>query len=172
MMAAPITQRVPFDPSNDPRTFRAALGSFVTGVTVVTAETAQGPVAIVANSFASLSLDPPLVLWSPAKASSRFADFANAQAFSIHVLAAGHRQVCDQILASKFAIADVPTLVSECGMTIIEGSVAAFECVQEVSHDGGDHAIVVGRVHKALHQGGAPLAYHAGNFAHVVPLGA
>ena len=72
---------------SDAAAFRAALGRFATGISVITTATPDGPLGFTANSFASLSLDPPLVLWSPARASSRFAAFAAAQTYSIHVLA-------------------------------------------------------------------------------------
>ncbi|WP_372805365.1 flavin reductase family protein, partial [Loktanella salsilacus] len=77
-----------FDPASDADSFRGALGTFVTGVTVITTDSPDGPVAIVANSFASVSLDPPMVLWSPAKSSKRFEHFAGARRFAVHVLSA------------------------------------------------------------------------------------
>lgn len=151
-----------FDPSTDSDSFRGALGSFVTGVTIVTTDSPEGPVAIVANSFSSVSLDPPLVLWSPAKSSKRFALFAGSRRFAIHVLGADQRDICAAIVRSKTAINDVPTHKSHCGMPIIEGALATFECNLEATHDAGDHVIIVGRVTKAHHQGGDPLVFHAG----------
>lgn len=153
-----------FDPGTDADSFRAALGSFVTGVTVVTTDSPEGPVAIVANSFASVSLDPPLVLWSPAKSSRRFEHFAGARRFAVHVLAAGQRDICTAILQSKTAISKVPTHLSHCGMPIIEGALATFECNLEATHDAGDHVIIVGRVTKAHHGGGDPLVFHGGKY--------
>lgn len=153
-----------FDPGTDADSFRAALGSFVTGVTVVTTDSPEGPVAIVANSFASVSLDPPLVLWSPAKSSRRFEHFAGARRFAVHVLAAGQRDICTAILQSKTAISKVPTHLSHCGMPIIEGALATFECNLETTHDAGDHVIIVGRVTKAHHGGGDPLVFHGGKY--------
>jgi flavin reductase (DIM6/NTAB) family NADH-FMN oxidoreductase RutF len=152
----------PFDPSTDAHGFRGALGSFVTGVTVVTTQGDEGPVAIVANSFASVSLDPPLVLWSPAKASRRFRHFADAPRFAIHVLAADQRDVCTAIVKSKTAISEVAMQLSACGMPIIDGALATFECTLQASHDAGDHIIVVGRVMKAHHRNGEPLVFHGG----------
>jgi flavin reductase (DIM6/NTAB) family NADH-FMN oxidoreductase RutF len=153
-----------FDPSTDADSFRGALGTFVTGVTVVTTDSPEGPVAIVANSFASVSLDPPLVLWSPAKGSKRFEHFAGSRRFAIHVLSADQRDVCAAIVRSKTAINDVPTHLSHCGMPIIEGVLATFECNLEATHDAGDHVIVVGRVTKAHHHEGTPLVFHAGKY--------
>ena len=85
MNDVPPTQDLLPDPANL-RDFRHALGRFSTGVTVITTQTAQGPVGFTANSFASVSLDPPLVLWSAARASARFPIFAAAKAYSIHIL--------------------------------------------------------------------------------------
>lgn len=153
-----------FDPSTDSDSFRGALGTFVTGVTIVTTDSPEGPVAIVANSFASVSLDPPLVLWSPAKSSKRFEHFAGSRRFAVHVLAADQRDICAAIINSKTAIKNVPTHLSHCGMPIIEGALATFECNLETTHDAGDHVIVVGRVTKAHHRGGEPLVFHAGKY--------
>ncbi len=153
-----------FDPGSDSDSFRSALGTFVTGVTVVTTDGPEGPVAIVANSFASVSLDPPLVMWSPAKASKRFAHFNGARRFAVHVLAADQHDICAAIINSKTAIAQVPTHKSHCGMPIIEGALATFECNLEATHDAGDHSIIIGRVTKAHHKGGDPLVFHAGKY--------
>lgn len=81
-----MTEEILFAPDADARAFRDALGRFATGVTVVTVLTDDGPAGMTANSFASVSLDPPLVLWSPARSSSRFDLFANAAHYAIHVL--------------------------------------------------------------------------------------
>ena len=156
-----------FDPSQDSFNFRRALGNFATGVTVVTTDSTEGPVAIVANSFASVSLDPPLVLWSPAKASMRFEHFAGSRRFAIHVLSEDQHDICAAILDSKTAISQVPTHLSHCGMPIIEGALASFECNLETTHDAGDHVIVIGRVTKAHYTDGDPMIFHAGNYARI-----
>ncbi|ARU01301.1 flavin reductase family protein [Yoonia vestfoldensis] len=153
-----------FDPQTDSSRFRAALGSFTTGVTIITTDSPEGPIGIVANSFASVSLDPPLVLWSPAKSSKRFAHFAGARRFAIHVMAADQRDICTAILGSKTAIRNVPTHLSHCGMPIIAGALATFECNLETSHDAGDHLIIIGRVTKAHHTQGQPLTFHGGQY--------
>ncbi len=160
-----------FDPATDAGSFRGALGTFVTGVTVVTTDSPEGPVAIVANSFASVSLDPPLVLWSPAKASKRFEHFAGSRRFAIHVLSADQRDICAAIVKSKTAISEVPTHLSHCGMPIIEGALATFECNLHATHDAGDHVIIVGLVTKAHHTVGDPLVFHAGQYGkfHTTP---
>ena len=153
-----------FDPSADATSFRGALGSFVTGVTVITTDSPEGPVAIVANSFASVSLDPPLVLWSPAKSSKRFEHFTGSRRYAIHVLGADQRDVCAAIIKSKTAISEVPMHLSHCGMPIIEGALATFECNLEATHDAGDHVIVVGQVQRTEMRDGAPLTFFGGGF--------
>ena len=153
-----------FDPSTDSEAFRGALGTFVTGVTIVTTDTPEGPVAIVANSFASVSLDPPLVLWSPAKSSRRFEHFAGSRRFAINVLSAEQRDICTAVAKSKTAINQVPTHKSHCGMPLIDGALATFECSLAATHDAGDHVIIVGLVTKAHHRTGDPLVFQAGRY--------
>ena len=153
-----------FDPSTDALAFRQALGSFTTGVTIITTDSAEGPVAIVANSFASVSLDPPLVLWSPAKSSRRFEHFAGSRRFAIHVMSADQEDICREVIASKTAINQIPHTLSHCGMPLIIGALATFECSLDATHDAGDHVIIVGRVTRAHHQSGTPLTFHAGQY--------
>lgn len=153
-----------FTPEDNSDAFRAALGSFATGVTVVTTDRGEGPLGIVANSFCSVSLDPALVLWCPAKSSHRFAHFADARRFNIHVLSDSQGPIVDAITASKTAFGDIEWSPSHAGIPVIHGVVACFECNLEVVHDAGDHAIVVGRVIRAHHQGGVPLVWHGGRY--------
>ena len=143
------------------RAFRDALGSFATGVCVITAPGPEGTVGITANSFASLSLDPPLVLWSPARASRRFDLFATAERFRVHVLSADQTA-----LARHFTANPAPP---ETGLGPV---LARFDCARHAVHEGGDHAIVVGRVLRVWHDPGAPLIFHAGRFARLDPAGA
>lgn len=166
MPAVPATS---FDPKADSTSFRAALGQFVTGVTIVTTDSPDGPVAIVANSFASVSLDPPLVLWSPAKASRRFEHFAGSRRYAINVLSDAQQDICAAVAQSKTAIKDVATTPSHCGMPLIDGALAIFECTLAATHDAGDHVIIVGEVTKAHHRAGDPLVFMAGNFGGFVP---
>ncbi|MCE0505080.1 MULTISPECIES: flavin reductase family protein [unclassified Roseivivax] len=146
------------------RDFRDALGRFATGVTIVTTQTEDGPIAITANSFASLSLDPPLVLWSPAKASSRFKPFAEAQHFAIHVIATDQAALCGEVAkdARRFRPGDLTE--NENGVPLIESALAHFECAREAVHDGGDHVIVVGRVQRVRMREGEPLLFLQGRY--------
>ncbi len=154
----------PFRPETDPLAFRTALGAFATGVTVVTTSTPEGPAGITANSFASVSLDPPLVLWSPARASARFQLFAGADHFAIHVLGLEQRWISDRFSRARDAFEDLPWQADRHGTPIIDSALARFTCTTVARHDGGDHLIVVARVTEATRRDGAPLAFQGGRF--------
>lgn len=151
-----------FSPEDDSLAFRRALGSFATGVTIVTARGPDGPVGITANSFASVSLDPPLVLWSPAKASRRFGYFAEARHYAIHVLGAEDEAICEGFSRAHSAFDTLDWSENAHGVPLIHGVAARFECSLEASHDAGDHVILVGRVTRATHDPQVPLVFHAG----------
>ncbi|MBK6615742.1 flavin reductase [Ottowia sp.] len=150
----------------DSRQFRAALGSFTTGVTVVTTRSVAGEdVGLTANSFNSVSLDPPMVLWSLDRRSSTAAAFMAAEHFAVHILAADQEQVSNQFAArgvDRFA-----GLAVERGhgdVPLIAGCSARFECRTSYRHDGGDHVIFVGEVVAFDSFGRAPLVFHGGNY--------
>lgn len=153
-----------FDPIDDPRAYRDALGSFATGVTIVTVPSADGPIGITANSFASVSLDPPLVLWSPAKSSKRFNYFDGAPHFAIHVLDAHQQEACNGFIKDKSAFEGLDWITGEHDVPHIRGCLARFECTLDASHDAGDHTIVVGRVRNAAFRTGLPLLFQGGRF--------
>lgn len=153
-----------FDPTVDPRAYRDALGSFATGVTVVTTGSAEGPVGITANSFASVSLDPPLVLWMPAKSSKRFDLFAGAEFFAIHVLDGHQQRVCDGFTRDKAAFDGLDWAADANGVPNIRGCLARFECMRHAVHDAGDHVIILGRVQRAAFRPGLPLLFQGGRF--------
>ena len=152
------------DPATDRRGFRDALGRFATGVTVVTANSEAGPVGITANSFTSVSLDPPLVLWCPARSSARFRHFHDAAHFAIHVLDSQQQRICDGFTRAADAFAALDWSAGPGGVPLIDGCLARLECRREAVHDGGDHAIVVGRVERASYRDGLPLLFQAGRF--------
>jgi flavin reductase (DIM6/NTAB) family NADH-FMN oxidoreductase RutF len=154
----------PFVPDADPRAFRAALGRFATGVTVVTTHTPDGPVGFTANSFASVSLDPPLVLWSPARASSRFAIFAQAAFYTIHVLGDAQAPLAARFLRGGEGFAGLDVDLTPEGVPILPGALARFDCAPHATHDGGDHLIVVGRVLRATMRDGTPLVFSQGSY--------
>ena len=154
----------PFVPELDSRAFRAALGRFATGVTVVTTQTPDGPMGFTANSFASVSLDPPLVLWSPARASSRFAIFAQAAFYSIHVLGDAQAPLAARFLRGGDGFAGLDIAATPDGTPILADTLARFDCAHHAAHDGGDHLIVVGRVLRATLRDGAPLVFSQGAY--------
>ncbi|HEY1703242.1 MAG TPA: styrene monooxygenase/indole monooxygenase family protein [Trebonia sp.] len=148
----------------DRRELRRALGQYATGVTVVTCRGSDGaPVGMTANSFTSVSLDPPLVLWCPSKTASSTPVFQEASHFTVNVLSSGQHD-----LSRQFATTDsekftgVETREGLGGAPVLEGSVATFECRTEAVHDAGDHLIMVGEVERFDAPGGAPLVFHSG----------
>jgi flavin reductase (DIM6/NTAB) family NADH-FMN oxidoreductase RutF len=150
------------------RAFRDALGRFATGVCVITTEGPDGPMGFTANSFASLSLDPPLVLWSPAKSSSRYAIYAAARLYTIHVLGADQDDLSHRFVRGGAGFDGLVHEVTAEGVPVIPGALARFDCEQHSSHDGGDHLIVVGRVIRAHLGTGEPLVFSAGRYGRFV----
>jgi len=154
------------DPA-DPRLLRDALGRFATGVTLVTARDVDDGAAlgIVVNSFASVSLDPPLVLWSAARASLRHRHFASAPAFSIHILRADQRAVTERFSRSGPGFAGLAHGVTAENVPVLPDALARFDCCTEATHEGGDHTIIIGRVLRfTLCREGQPLCFWAGGF--------
>jgi flavin reductase (DIM6/NTAB) family NADH-FMN oxidoreductase RutF len=165
-----VTDGSGFAPEDDPRAFRTALGAFTTGVTVVTARDGAGaPVGITANSFASVSLDPPLILWCPKRDSRRFATFERARAFAVHVLAADQQAACDAFVRSAGGFDQLPWSEGPDGLPLLDGCLALFLCRQEAVLPGGDHAIILGRVHHAWRRDGEPLVFQQGHYGDFRP---
>jgi flavin reductase (DIM6/NTAB) family NADH-FMN oxidoreductase RutF len=159
-------------PPFDLRDFRDALGSFATGVTICTTRSRQGePVGLTVNSFASVSLEPPLVLWSQSLYAQSLPAFQEASHFVVNVLAA------DQVaLAKRFAgdhdnrFLDVEHIVPEHGAPVIAGCAAHFECRNEARYYGGDHIIFLGRVERYTHTPKPPLMFCRGRYMRGRPL--
>ncbi|MFM9879831.1 MAG: flavin reductase family protein [Burkholderiaceae bacterium] len=153
--------------------FRAALAMFATGVTIVTARNAAGAwLGLTVNSFNSVSLAPPLVLWSLARSARSLGDFSAASHYAISVLAADQKA-----LALRFASAkgerwvDVDAVPGVCGAPLIQGAAAHFECANRSRYTEGDHVIFVGEVLHCAHSAQAsPLLFHGGNFYTEHPL--
>lgn len=157
----------------DKAAFRNALGSFVTGVTIVTARDAAGePVGLTANSFNSVSLDPPMVLWSLSLGSSSLAAFRDAESWAVHILASGQQNLSDRFArrgADKFAglgMTDGPE-----GAPLLEGCAARFGCRARFEYEGGDHAIFLGEVVDFDRSEADPLIYHSGRYGRVISAG-
>ncbi len=147
------------------KALRRAFARFATGVTVVTASSPLGRVAVTANSFSSVSLDPPLALWSLARASRRYERFAAAEHMAVHVLADAQRDVCDAFARSGEAFDCGLWRENAEGVPILEGCLARFECRKYAAYDGGDHVIFVAEVLRAASSdAGDPLLFHGGAF--------
>ena len=151
------------DPTNT-RTLRDAFGRFASGVTIVTAASDDGPVGLTANSFSSLSLDPPLLLWSPYAGSRRFPYFEKAQYFAIHILAVEQEGLCQGFAHSAFAFEGTDIVFNDHGVPLINNCLARFECRKRAIYPGGDHKIIVGEVMNAEMRNGDALAFFAGQY--------
>ena len=150
----------------DPMALRKALGSFATGITVVTARGKDGQrVGMTANSFNSVSLSPALVLWSIDKSSNCFDDFIQAENYVIHVLGQDQESISDQFAKSggdKFA--GISCSENHAGVPILPECSAYFECSIEHQYDGGDHVILVGSVANFVDSGTEPLIFYRGDY--------
>ncbi|MFY0691764.1 MAG: flavin reductase family protein [Paracoccaceae bacterium] len=155
----------------DPRALRRAFGSFMTGVTVVTTRDAAGtPLGFTANSFTSVSLDPPLVLVCPGRFLSSYDAFATCQHFAVNVLAEGQEDVSDTFASFKGdRFAKVAHGFDACGIPLIDGAIAQFSCATEQVHDAGDHCLLIGRVEGFSHSEGAGLGYAGGRYFNLEP---
>lgn len=151
---------------SDAQKFRKCLSQFATGVTVVTCSDSSGrPYGITANSFSSVSLDPPLVLWNIAKVSNSLDAFLDAEHFAINVLAEGQRNLSLHFARSDHTLFDsVDFEYSDNGVPIIPGTLACFECNTYQIHDCGDHYIIVGEVQHFRYEDGAPLVFFRGRY--------
>lgn len=152
------------DAAEATRPLRTALGRYATGVTVVTADGPAGPVGMTANSFTSVSLDPPLILWCPSRASARFATFVAAEHYAVHVLASDQLAICRQFSLSGTDFSGLDLGRTPEGLPALPGCVARFDCRAEARHDGGDHAILVGRILRAVLNPGDPLLFWNGRY--------
>ena len=154
-----------FTPTPDQSTaFREALGCFGTGVTVVTTQTALGPRAITVNSFSSVSLDPPLVLWCLAKDSNRFGAFDTCQHYSIHVMAEEQREQALNFARNGEDFSHTEWEADHIGRPQLSGCLARFDCRLHAQHEAGDHLIVVGEVEKVMYRTGKGLIFKRGQF--------
>ena len=153
--------------------FRASLGMFATGVTIVTARTANGElVGLTANSFNSVSLSPPLVLWSLSQAASSMAAFSTGLHYAINILAADQKELAERFASKRVDRWDsVAFTDGMAGAPLLSGAAATFECFNRSRYVEGDHVIFVGEVEHCQHQANAaPLLYHGGKFYTEHPL--
>ncbi|MBC7548416.1 MAG: flavin reductase family protein [Polaromonas sp.] len=153
--------------------FRTALGMFATGVTVVTARAADGSlVGLTANSFNSVSLAPPLVLWSLGQAASAMGALSQGSHYAINILAADQKALAEQFAGPRDQRwAGVEFSVGANGAPLLTGAAATFECFNRSRYEEGDHVIFVGEVERCHHQAAmSPLLYHGGKFYTEHPL--
>lgn len=163
------TPSTPGNPEHDPRDFRNALGLFATGVTIVTTRTSAGdPIGLTANSFSSVSLSPPLVLWSLSLRSPNLPNFLQATHFAVNVLAQ------DQVALSQRFARPIPNKfegvthrLGSNGMPLLDGVAAQFECRTEARHYSGDHVIFIGHVLHYSYTERAVLGYFRGRYASI-----
>ena len=162
----------PSPPHFSSQAFRKALGMFATGVTVVTARQGDGSlVGLTVSSFNSVSLAPPLVLWSLSRSASRAPAFQACSHYAINVLSAAQVELARHFASRNPAWADVPHRLGETGAPVLSECLASFECVNRNVYTEGDHDIFVGEVlHCARHRSGNPLLYHDGQFYTEKPL--
>ncbi|HEV7977820.1 3-hydroxy-9,10-secoandrosta-1,3,5(10)-triene-9,17-dione monooxygenase reductase subunit [Amycolatopsis sp.] len=157
----------------EPSLFRAVLGQFCTGVTVVTSQgDGTAPAGFACQSFAALSLEPPLVLFCPGKSSRTWPMIEATGTFAVNVLAESQREISAVFGApgvDKFAGLDWSP--SPSGAPLLSGALTWIDCALETVHDAGDHYVVIGRV-TALGEvrDGAPLLYHRGRYLVTEPV--
>lgn len=153
----------------DPREFRNTVGCFATGITVITTVEESGrPVGFTANSFTSLSLDPPLVLFCLDRKVASFEAFAAARPFAVNILSSTQAEISQRFATSgpeKWEGVEFET--RKTGSPILRDCIAHLECTIDSLHEGGDHVIVIGRV-VAIHRAETPpgaLLYYKGRYA-------
>lgn len=155
----------------DPRQFRNVLGQFCTGVTIITTVDDGEPVGFACQSFAALSLDPPLVLFCPTKGSRSWAAIERTGKFCVNVLAEEQQAVCARFGSrepDKFG--GIGWEASPLGSPIIDGSLAHIDCTVETVHDGGDHYVVFGRISSMSEvKTERPLLFYRGQYTAIEP---
>ncbi|MGA1832823.1 flavin reductase family protein [Rhizobium wenxiniae] len=160
------TETVLVPDASNQRAYRHALGGFATGVTVVTAMAYNVPIGMTVNSFASISLDPPLIMWSPAKSASKHPLFLQADHFSVHVLAEEQVNLCSAFSRGGSGFDAIKWSLSENGVPVLRQVLVRLDCRRSAAHDAGDHTIIVGEVLRVTEREGDPLCFSRGMFGH------
>lgn len=155
----------------DPRELRRALGCFPTGVAIVTTLGSEGaPIGLTVSSFNSVSVDPPLILWSLTTRASSLSSFKAHGAFAVNVLAAEQEPLCRHFSTAtgdRFAGIDWRPGID--GIPVLDGAVAVFECRNWAVYPGGDHEIFLGRVERYDHWDTTPLVFGKGRLSALAP---
>jgi 3-hydroxy-9,10-secoandrosta-1,3,5(10)-triene-9,17-dione monooxygenase reductase component len=150
----------------DDATYRTVLGHFATGVVIITAMDGDEPVGMAANSFTSVSLEPPLVLFCAAKSSSTWPRIETSGNWAANILDDDGEEIC-RLFAQKGAdrFARIAYTPGRTGSPILEDALAFVDCETIAKHDAGDHVIVVGRIVELGHQhNGKPLLFYRGGY--------
>lgn len=151
---------------NEPKKLRNLLGQYATGVTIITTRGQDGrKIGMTANSFSSLSLDPPLILWSLSKTAPSLPDFNAADHFAIHMLAQEHHALSNHFArgsADKFE--GIAHANSEEGIPLLDNALVTLVCENHQQLDGGDHIIFIGKVSRYHQREGEPLVFHGGQY--------
>jgi 3-hydroxy-9,10-secoandrosta-1,3,5(10)-triene-9,17-dione monooxygenase reductase component len=148
-----VTAGTEFDPAFDAAHFRSVIGSFASGVTVVTALDDAGPIGLTCQSFFSVSLDPPLIALSVAKTSQSWPRIRDAGRFAVNILAADQQALARQMArAGTDKWAGVRWTTGTHGSPVIDGAAAVVECDVDAEHPAGDHLLVLGRVRALSHE--------------------
>jgi flavin reductase (DIM6/NTAB) family NADH-FMN oxidoreductase RutF len=165
MMCGPYATKPPAVNNNNTDALRETLGKFATGVTVVTCHGSEGPCGITANSFSSVSLEPPLVLWNIAKVSNSLQAYLEAEHFAINVLTSDQQSLSAHFAQTEHTTFDgVEYVLSEQGVPILLDTLACFECRTYQIHDCGDHHIIVGEIEDYRFDGDNPLLFYGGSY--------
>ncbi|MAS43872.1 MAG: hypothetical protein CML46_11750 [Rhodobacteraceae bacterium] len=145
---------------------RRALGRFATGVTVITTRAPDGTaLGFTANSFNSVSLNPPLILWSLARKSERLGAYRGADSYAVNVLAAHQEGLARQFAGpAETRFRDVDWREGLGGAPVLAGALAVFECAHEAVYPAGDHELFIGRVERVTETPGDPLTFFGGGF--------
>jgi flavin reductase (DIM6/NTAB) family NADH-FMN oxidoreductase RutF len=156
----------------DTTILRRAMGRFATGVTVVTTRTPDGKFeGVTANSFTTVSLDPPLVLWSLGRKSASFDSFHAASHFTVNVLGLHQRALSQHFSTPRHdKLLGIEHSLGHGGCPVLAGTIAHFECQTQSIVDGGDHTIFIGRVLNASFHDGEPLVFSKGAYHRAVAL--
>lgn len=154
------------DPAVDGRAFRRCLGQYPTGVTIITAQNGEQTVGMAVNSFAAVSLDPPLVLWSIRRESKSAQDFLQASHFAVNILADDQVETSQLFGASHpERFNQTPWTAGASGTPLLDGAIAHLECRRVEVHQGGDHLILIGHVERYVRFEGGPLVFAQGQYA-------
>jgi flavin reductase (DIM6/NTAB) family NADH-FMN oxidoreductase RutF len=154
----------------DPAEQRKILGSFATGVTVITTNS-EPPTGLTANSVTSLSLDPPLVLFAVDKRASSLQAFKDAGCFAVNILTAEQQDISNRFASpGPKDFSDLDTRTAETGAPVLNGSLGWVDCRLQYILPGGDHDIFVGEIVAGEYHGGDPLLYFAGKYRNIAPL--